>query len=72
MPTTQLTYKVIEINILETSKLIYTFKCRVQFFYDEEMTKIENEKEYVFENIEYNPTWDWILWYIYNLIDWQL
>jgi hypothetical protein len=72
MPTLELHYKLLEVSIRETSRTpegipLYTIKRTIQYFYDEAMTKIENEKIFINENVPYSPEWDSMLADLYSL-----
>lgn len=72
MQTLELHYKILEVNIRETSRTpegipLYTIKRTIQYFYDEAMTKLENEKTFVNENVPYDPEWNSMLISLYNL-----
>ena len=72
MPILELHYKLIEVSIRETSTTtewvpVYTVTRTIQYFYDEEMTKIENEKVYVNTDVVYTKDWESMMKELYEL-----
>lgn len=72
MPSELRHYKILEVNIRETSRTpegvpLYTIKRTIRYFYDEAMTQIENEKVFTNENVPYNPEWNAMLNDLYSL-----
>ena len=46
----------------------YRIHALVSFFYDEEMTKPSHNREFDFENVTLNPSWETSLGDVYSLI----
>jgi hypothetical protein len=70
--TLSIHFRPVETKITEAQYnaelVLYRIETKVKFFTDPEMTKLAYERDFVFDSVPYNPTWDGILGDIYALI----
>lgn len=55
-------------SLYDSTGAFYRIETKVKFFTDEAMTKLAYGRDFVFENVPYELTWDWILAELYELI----
>lgn len=65
-------FRPVETKITEAqyneSGVLYRIETKVKFFTDEAMTKFAYEKDFIFDSVPYEPSWDGILGELYQLI----
>lgn len=69
-------FRPVETKISEAqyneSGALYRIETKVKFFTDEAMTKLAYEKDFVFDSVPYDTSWDGLLGSLYALIQKEL
>jgi len=65
-------FRPVDTFIKETSRtqewVFYQIVTTVNFYTDEAMLNLAYTKQYTFDNVPYNSSWDWILQDLYTLV----